>query len=324
MSFKIGFTAETERKEQTYQNTTMQKEFKANAKKSVVDVYFPDRHLTCSYYNDMFDLKRGDIVYVDGKLEGLRGRVTNVNYTFKIKLSDYKRVIGVADTDVIGEFHLAGSHFITTDGGALPFEQIITWFKAPYFMENRVAYIELDHGKGRAIVTGTKPYEVEFNFANGDISGLVCNCYCTGACKHEFAVMLQLKETLDLPGEITVATLQRDSNIFTLSKHYFSLVFTRVLSASPFFGVIFLHTILLISLAFAIFTFIYQIIRNTLIFFVQSNFGCQKNDAIAIYKKVFPKIKRIYNKFMFGCLWPFFIKLFKSFNNFRFYFDFFS
>lgn len=234
MNFKIGFTAETERKEQTYQNTTMQKEFKANAKKSVVDVYFPDRHLTCSYYNDMFDLKRGDIVYVDGKLEGLRGRVTNVNYTFKIKLCDYKRVIGVADTNVIGEFHLAGSHFITTDGGALPFEQIITWFKAPsddeeeivssegdevfnltnlgdmkidkatadrgydYFMENRVAYIELDHGKGRAIVTGTKPYEVEFNFANGDISGLVCNCYCTGACKHEFAVMLQLKETLDI------------------------------------------------------------------------------------------------------------------------------
>ena len=236
MSFKIGFTAETERKEQTYQNTITQKEFKANAKKSVVDVFFPDRHLTCSYYNDMFDLKRGDIVYVDGKLEGKRGRVVDINYNFKIKLSDYKRVIGVADTDVIGEFHLAGSHFITTDGGALAFEQIITWFKAPshdeetvsgegdevfnlanlgdmkidkatadrgydYFMENRVAYIELDHGKGRAIVTGTKPYEVEFNFANSDISGLVCNCYCTGSCKHEFAVMLQLKETLDIIAE---------------------------------------------------------------------------------------------------------------------------
>ena len=59
-------------------------------------------------------------------------------------------------------------------------------------------YVELKDGKGRAIVKGTEPYEVEFNFANGDISGLVCNCYCTGACKHEFAVMLQLKETLDI------------------------------------------------------------------------------------------------------------------------------
>lgn len=237
MSFKIGFSAEPERKEQQYHNTTEQKGFKPAAKKSVVDIFFPDRHLTCSYYNDMFDLKVGDIVYVDGKLEGLRGRVTNVNYTFKIKLSDYKRVIGVADTEVIGEFHLAGSHFITTDGGTLKYEQIITWFKAPepqdeeyvssssnetfnladlsgmniknevaerghdYYVENRVAYIELDHGKGRAIVLGNKPYEVEFNFANGDISGLVCNCFCTGACKHEFAAMLQLRETLNIIAE---------------------------------------------------------------------------------------------------------------------------
>lgn len=238
MAFKIGFTAENEQKntastrEQQIPATTQ-----VTAKKSVVDVFFPERHITCSYYNDMFDLKRGDIVYVDGKLEGLRGRVVNVNYTFKIKLSDYKRVIGVANTDVIGEFHLAGSHFITVDGGALNYEQIITWFKAPsteeeefvsssddtvfnindlsgmkidkatadrgydYFVENNVVYIEMNHGKGRAIVTGTKPYEVEFSYNNGDISDLVCNCYCTGACKHEFATMLQLKETLDIVAE---------------------------------------------------------------------------------------------------------------------------
>ena len=36
--------------------------------------------------------------------------------------------------------------------------------------------------------------------------------------KAYYNALLQLKETLDLPGEITVATLQRDSNIFTLSK----------------------------------------------------------------------------------------------------------
>lgn len=235
MSFKIGFTAETEKKEQCIsENAQCNKEITNNARKSVVDVFFPDRHLTCSYYNDMFDLKRGDTVYVDGKLEGLRGRVVDINYTFKIKLSDYKRVIGVANTNVVGEFHLAGSHFITTDENALNYEQIITWFKVPtpedeefvsssddesfnlndlsgmkidkttadkgheYYIENQVQYIELSNGKGRAIVTGSKPYEIEFNYDSGQISGLVCNCYCTGTCKHEFATMLQLKETLDL------------------------------------------------------------------------------------------------------------------------------
>lgn len=36
--------------------------------------------------------------------------------------------------------------------------------------------------------------------------------------KAYYEALKALKETLDLPGEITVATLQRDSNIFTLSK----------------------------------------------------------------------------------------------------------
>ena len=44
------------------------------------------------------------MVYVDGKLEGQRGRVVEVSYTFKIKLSDYKRVIAVVDTNVSGQF----------------------------------------------------------------------------------------------------------------------------------------------------------------------------------------------------------------------------
>ena len=103
MSFKIGFTAETNR-ENT--NATISTTVTATAapRKSVVQVHFPARGLTCAYYNDTFDLHKGDIVYVDGKLEGLRGRVVDVSYNFKIKLSDYKRVIGKADTDVKGDF----------------------------------------------------------------------------------------------------------------------------------------------------------------------------------------------------------------------------
>lgn len=265
MSFKIGFTAENENNEK---NTLLKEENdkvprkSTIVKKSVVDVFFRDRGLTCSYYNDAFDLKCGDIVYVDGKLEGLQGRVVNVCYTFKIKLSNYKRVIGVADTNVMGKFNLAGSHFITTDNNALNYEKIITWFKAPtleeefvyssddetfnlnvlsgitidektadkgheYYVENRVEYIELNNGKGRAIVKGTKPYEIEFNYNNGDISGLVCDCYCTGVCKHEFAAMLQLKETLDLIEE-EYPTLNPNTYLAAVNKATF---FDVVISA---------------------------------------------------------------------------------------------
>ena len=202
-------------------------------KKSVVRVHFSARNMTLSYYNDAFDLKVGDIVYVDGKLEGLRGRVVDIAYNFKIKLSDYKRVISVADTEVKGELFFGGSHFITFDPAVLPYSKVISWFKAPdkagdiyasgnddtsfqlddlstmkisrdiaerghdYYMESRVRYICLDGAKGRAIVEGSQIYELEFEYRNGEIRNLTCGCFCSYPCKHEFAAMLQLRETLE-------------------------------------------------------------------------------------------------------------------------------
>jgi uncharacterized Zn finger protein len=45
---------------------------------------------------------------------------------------------------------------------------------------------------------GGEAYEVEFEYRNGEISSLVCSCFCSYNCKHEFAAMLQLRETLKL------------------------------------------------------------------------------------------------------------------------------
>lgn len=234
--YPIGFNAkinEEPKREVTETNKAETKE----PKKSVVQVYFPHRGTGWAYYNDSFDLKVGDLVYVDGKLEGYRGQVTEVNYSFKIKLSDYKKVIAVVDTEVKGNVYLAGSHIISFDRNTIPFEKIITWFKAPgredeyasgnddtfefpieelskmnvpgavaergydYYMENRVAYIEVDGTLGRAVVEGSESYEVEFDYIDGDISNLKCSCFCSGMCKHEFASMLQLKEILDIIAE---------------------------------------------------------------------------------------------------------------------------
>lgn len=203
-----------------------------------------------SYYNDQFDLKRDDLVYVDGKLEGLQGRVLEINYNFKIKLSDYKKVIAVADTDVKGKFYMAGSHFVTFDRNALPVEKAQTGFKAPanpeeeyasgsddtfyqlddltslklpnkiadrgidYYFKNKVRFLCLDGDRGFAVVKGTHPYELEFEYSDGKISNLVCSCYCRGICKHQVATMVQLRELLRIVDE-NYGELYNESRYFS-------------------------------------------------------------------------------------------------------------
>lgn len=227
---------------------------KMNAiRKSVVQVYFPDSHKTLAYYNDRFDLRRGDLVYVEGKLEGKRGRVVDVNHNFKIKLSDYKRVIALVDTTVNGELFMAGSHFVTFDAAALPVSKVRSWFKAPtedeeyesgsddtsfrldqlsdmhvtaaiaergheYYLENKVKYICIDHTKGYAIVEGSEPYEVEFTYRDGEISALTCSCFCSYTCKHEVAAMLQLRETLEHIGKHYAAQYEASAYFAAVTK----------------------------------------------------------------------------------------------------------
>lgn len=200
--------------------------------KSVVQVFFPDKNARYAYFNDQFDLQPGDLVYVEGKLEGLPGRVESVSYSFKIKLSDYKRVIGRAETSLHGRLYLLGSHLVTFAKEVMPWEKAITWFCAPeetpseyvvghqeldisledlsgmdaspeihqrghsYYLQNRVAYLCLESDRGRAIVRGTHAYPVEFRYQDGRIRSLTCDCFCSYTCKHEVAALLQLKESL--------------------------------------------------------------------------------------------------------------------------------
>ena len=95
MKFKIVFSAaEKESRHEAAARFVISR--KPKPTRSLVLIHFPARNMTLSYYNDQFDLHCGDLVFVDGKLEGFRGHVVDVCYTFKIKLSDYKRVISVA------------------------------------------------------------------------------------------------------------------------------------------------------------------------------------------------------------------------------------
>ena len=202
--------------------------------KSVVQVYFHAKNTRLAYFNDLFDLHVGDIVYVEGKLEGLRGEVVEVTHDFKIKVSEYKRVIGKADTAVMGTLYMAGSHFVAFSPDVIPFEKVLTWYKAPekegdeyvtgngemsfslddlsgmnirgeiaergrgYYLQNKVRYISVDGIHGRAIVEGSMAYTVDFTYEDGQIRNLVSDCFCSYTCKHEIAAMLQLRETLEI------------------------------------------------------------------------------------------------------------------------------
>ena len=98
---------------------------------SVARVYFPQRQMAFLYYNDAFDLRKGDLVYVEGKLAGMLGQVVEVSRTFKIRLADYKRVIGRAQTRLTGEFFHAGAYLLAFDPAALSREAASTWFWPP-------------------------------------------------------------------------------------------------------------------------------------------------------------------------------------------------
>ena len=255
MKIKIGFACdsyENKQEEETIPITEIPRSIAP--RKSLVQVEFPGRAMSLAYYNDKFDLRVGDFVYVEGRLEGKRGRVIDVNYNFKIKISDYMRVIALVDTSVKGQFHYAGSHFVTFDRNAIPSEKVVRWFMAPskdddefisgsddttfrlddltsmkisvdvakrghdYYMENKVVYVSIDGTKGYAIVEGSRPYEVEFEYQNGEISRLTCSCFCSYNCKHEFAAMLQLRETLEKIEKNYGAEYERTGYFAAISK----------------------------------------------------------------------------------------------------------
>ena len=231
MTNKIGFYCDDNNEvNENIESITVEKP-EMKARKSLVSVRFEKNNRVLSYYNDKFDLHKGDIVFVDGKLEGERGFVEEVNYNFKIKLSDYKKVVALADTTVKGEFFFAGDYFISFDESVIPYEKVITWFKPPvvdeeeivvsgedeegfllekdiselkvpynvkekgidYYLDGRVIYLSVAGNMGKAIVDGTNIYEIDFTYKNGEVSNFICDCYCNYACKHIVAVIMQLK-----------------------------------------------------------------------------------------------------------------------------------
>lgn len=143
----------------------------------------------------------------------------------------YKRSVAKTDVPSIDQFKLLGTHVVTFARDVVPYSKVIHWFNVSqtekrnpdegrefmlgdlngmtaddkivargrdYQRKQKVAFICLDGIHGKAIVVGTEPYAVEFEYCDGMIRDLTCNCSYTHRCKHEIAAMLQLREALEL------------------------------------------------------------------------------------------------------------------------------
>ena len=167
----------------------------------------------------------------NAKLLGPTHVVEQLRQYIRDVASQYKRDVTTADRPSIDQFKLLGTHVVTFSRDAIPYSKAQKWFNVPqaeqqntadtedfmlsdlsgmnadekimergrdYQLKNKVAYVRLDGTQGKALVMGTEPYVVEFEYCDGMVRNLTCNCSYSHRCKHEVAVMLQLRETLEL------------------------------------------------------------------------------------------------------------------------------
>ncbi len=99
--------------------------------KSLVKVRFQCKSIDLAYYNDRFDLQKGDVVYVSGKLAGEPGIVTSVTTKFCIHSNEYERVLALLDLTLHGTFTRVQDKMVSIDHIALTPDQFGVWVTPP-------------------------------------------------------------------------------------------------------------------------------------------------------------------------------------------------
>ena len=197
--------------------------------RSLVTVSFDDDGRELTYYNDRFDLEPGDRVFVSGKFAGKPAVIEEVFTKFKIRPSDYQRVIAVAGCPVRGTYEAVLNKMVCTGGDAMTPDEFRSWILPPrteeeeefiygegydldifrfeedeeaspalsgraadYCSSGKVAYIGGRDGIGRAFIEGGSWYELEFRLSGDRVTEMYCDCPCPGLCKHLLAVAMTL------------------------------------------------------------------------------------------------------------------------------------
>ncbi len=239
----IGFSISNKENKTDNTETIVPEVLEEEPVRSVVTVHFINER-EYPYYNDMFNLKVGDVVYVDGKLKGIPGRVTEVTTKFKVSLDFYKRVTAKLNLEFHGVFKKSSCFMVCNNPNALTIEQTKSWYFPPreeeekFFVgdgyrikldsimnnddiddvdfadavdivkDGEVKFITVKNGKGFAIVKRNKPHPVEFEYSNGVVSNLLCDCIKPNLCDHSLAVCI----AMDI---LTEHDIDRDNPEFT-------------------------------------------------------------------------------------------------------------
>ena len=203
-------------------------------KLSVVTVRFEDGR-EYPYLNDKFNLKIGDMVFVDGKLKGRLGMVVAVTTKFKVSLAYYKYVLAKADFSFHGSFKPVANFVVSRGEETIPFEQLQTWLPpaAPddepeefvcgegyavnlndiestegfdydtadaaveLLTEGYVKFISVVNGIGRAVIKRRHLQIVEFRLEGNNMTDIFCGCLNPGLCRHILAVAIGTKKIID-------------------------------------------------------------------------------------------------------------------------------
>lgn len=224
---------------------------------SVAEVYFYEEDVALPYYTDRFNLKQGDLVFVEGKMAGKRGRVQKVSHIFRIKADEYEQIKCVVAFKKSNKLYFSTSHLIEFRARLLPIEQAKCWFGVPeekgklligegsetfrvsdpfttgvnyefgmkahdeFFRKNKVKYISLENGSGYAIVLDDQPYEVRFRMnKNGTGRALTCTCREVGVCVHGQAAVFELWELMDTIMEKYRNEYFRFNRFYAVSKDF--------------------------------------------------------------------------------------------------------
>ena len=99
--------------------------------KSLVKVRFVHRHQHLTYYNDQFNLKEGDVVYVSGKLAGEPGVVTLITTKFCTHTHYFERVLSRLDLTIHGSFTQVGDNMVSFPEIAITPDQFDGWITPP-------------------------------------------------------------------------------------------------------------------------------------------------------------------------------------------------